>query len=183
MSYGGITGQTPEKLEQELKAHVDNKNNPHSVTKEQLGLGNVETWKLIGEQSNVEFSRTASLSQTVVFEESLGSYTQLKLVVGVEAASLKNQGPRLTQGGISLISFNDSGYISSLTAIVHYGIRETSISYTGISDVSFSVAPNYGNISGLTNTRELKIPLRLDNTNNWSSGDYIRVNVKLYGQK
>lgn len=183
MSYGGITGQTPEKLEQELKAHVDNKNNPHRVTKEQLGLSNVETWELIGEQSNVEFSRAASLSQVVIFEKSLNEYTQLKLIVGVEAAYLKNSGPRLTQGNIALISFNDEGYTSSLTAIIHYGMRTTSIDYTGLSDISFSVTPEYGNINGPTNTRKLKIPFSLENTIDWSSGDYIRVNVKLYGLK
>lgn len=172
MSYGGITGQTPEKLEQELKAHVDNKNNPHDITKEQLGLGNVKTWELIGEETKF-FEAPRGRGFQVHFPSSI-DYKQLKIVVKkidnemAYNTSLKN-GNNVLFLQFGTVNNNSEAIIVSTNK--YYG--ENNLVY---------FSPLYNTNYSLTNQR-YTIELYVDWLSDTASSNQVTFNVQLYGLK
>lgn len=181
MSYGGIAGQKPEELEQELKAHVDNKNNPHGVTKEQLGLGNVETWELIGEQNFDILRERPSTIVRINASEDI-AYSQVKLKVSVVKDIGSHSPVNLRQNSVVIMQIANDLYVNvpkDFFAMVVY-------------DVRYDSAINNENKSSFLNGSGGKIDysnkqyqIMFDNTSQTALDptDKVTFKAQLYGQK
>lgn len=182
MSYGGITGQTPEKLEQELKAHVDNKNNPHDITKEQLGLGNVKTWELIGEQ-NFDILRVQPSAIVKINVSEDIAYSQVKLKVSVVEDTSDSHGPvALKQNGVAIMQIAKGINVNvpkDFFAIVVYDVRYDSA--TNSENKSTFINGSGGKIEYLN--KQYQILFNNTDQNVLDPTDRVTFNVKLYGLK
>lgn len=181
MSYGGITGQTPEKLEQELKAHVDNKNNPHDITKEQLGLGNVETWELIGEQEFDILRVQPSVIVRINVAEDI-AYSQVKIKVSVVEDISDHSPVTLRQNGVVIMQVAKDLYVNipkDFFSMVVYNVRYDS----AINNENKSSFLNGS--GGKIDYSKKQYQIMFDNTSQTAldTTDRVTFKVQLYGQK
>lgn len=175
MSYGGITGQRPEELEQELKAHVDNKNNPHSVTKEQLGLGNVETWELIGEET-ITLKYGGDTYKKVTFSKKQ-VYQKLKIKAQMINCSY-NSTVTLATSNSNVIVFKEGSNVPENSVSI---VESVSRYYWG-KNVYYMSGLNERHEIALYNNRVFAYELDFYTSVSYEN-DSITFKVQLYGQK
>lgn len=106
-----------------LKKHTEDANNPHNVTKEQIGLGNVEN-KSISEQTPV-FDDAEALKANASGEKIGSVFAKVKKAIETLSAHLSASNPhKITAGGIGAaekVHYHNANQINAGTLAVARG--------------------------------------------------------------